>query len=382
MERPGFSPGYWLRVMRTGRPKPQIGYWICQSAGWLAYGLLCIVSTWVMEGKEVGYFLSALVLAFCGFLLTHLFRGLFLARGWLSLAPGSLVMRMVGAIPVLSLLHVLLGYLEAPLESYLVGRPATFEYANRHVDYLLVNFLFGFLTFGCWTSIYLGFHFLDERRRAEKESWRLAAALSRARLDALRAQVNPHFLFNALNSLRALIEENPARARDAVTRLASILRYSLSTDSDATVPFGIELDFVMDYLELELLRFEDRLTVTKRIQPETLERPIPPMLLQTLVENAVKYGVSQNPGSVELSIHAAIDPIDDRLRIWVENTGHLAPENSRSTGTGLRNARERLQRLFGGSAELQIAEDTPGRVRVAVYVPNGQPMGAGALPAS
>jgi two-component system LytT family sensor kinase len=89
-------------------------------------------------------------------------------------------------------------------------------------------------------------------------------------LDALRAQVNPHFLFNALNSLRALIEENPARARDAVTRLASILRYSLSTDSDATVPFGIELDFVTDYLELELLRFEDRLTATKRIQPETL----------------------------------------------------------------------------------------------------------------
>jgi two-component system, LytTR family, sensor kinase len=81
----------------------------------------------------------------------------------------------------------------------------------------------------------------------------------------LRAQVNPHFLFNALNSLRALIDENPARARDAVSRLASILRYSLSTDSDATVPFGIELDFVMDYLELELLRVEDRLTVTKRI---------------------------------------------------------------------------------------------------------------------
>ena len=76
-------------TMRTGGPKPQIGYWICQSVGWLAYGLLCTVSTWVFEGKEVGYFFSALVLAACGFLLTHLFRGFFLARGWLSLAPGS-----------------------------------------------------------------------------------------------------------------------------------------------------------------------------------------------------------------------------------------------------------------------------------------------------
>jgi hypothetical protein len=119
-----------------------------------------------------------------------------------------------------------LNYLEAPFESYLVGRPATFEYINQHHVYLLFDFLYGFLTFGFWCSVYLGFHFLEERRRAEKESWRLAAALSRARLDALRAQVNPHFLFNALNSLRALIDENPAQARDAVTRLASILRYS------------------------------------------------------------------------------------------------------------------------------------------------------------
>ena len=254
----------------------------------------------------------------------------------------------------------MLNYLEAPLESYLVGRPATFEYINQHFLYLLCDFFFGLLTFGFWCSVYLGYHFLEERRRAEKESWRLAAALSRARLDALRAQVNPHFLFNALNSLRALIDENPPRARDAVTRLASILRYSLSTDSNATVPFGTELNFVMDYLELELLRFEDRLTVIKKIQPETLERPIPPMLLQTLVENAVKYGVSQNPGSVELSIYAAIDPVDDRLCIRVDNTGHLGLERVASTGTGLRNARERLQRLFGGGAELQIAEDTPG----------------------
>jgi LytS/YehU family sensor histidine kinase len=285
---------------------------------------------------------------------------------------------VAGVIPILSVVHVSLNYLEAPLESYLVQRPATFEYVNQHLIYLLCDVLYGLLTFGFWSSVYLGFYFLEERRRAEKESWRLAAALSRARLDALRAQVNPHFLFNALNSLRGLIDENPARARDAVTRLASILRYSLSTDSDATVPFGTELNFVMDYLELELLRFEDRLTVTRRIQPETLERPIPPMLLQTLVENAVKYGVSQNPGYVELSIGATIDPIDDRLCIRVDNTGHLGLEESRSTGTGLRNARERLQRLFGRGAELQISEDTQGLVRVAVFVPNGQPSAIGA----
>jgi hypothetical protein len=131
-----------------------------------------------------------------------------------------------------------------------------------------------------------------------------------------------------------------------------------------------------------LLRFEDRLSVRKIIQPETLERQIPPMLLQTLVENAVKYGVSQNPGSVELSIYASIDPLDDRLCIRVDNSGHLNVEQSRSTGTGLRNARERLQGLFGRGADLQIAEDIPGLVRVAVFVPNGQSLANGVSPSS
>jgi two-component system, LytTR family, sensor kinase len=363
-----------IGTMPKAGQKPRVGYWICQAVGWLAFVLLCTTSAWITEGHLFGYFLSALVLAAGGLLITHVFRWFMLTREWLNLAPGALLIRVVVATPILSLLHIIFSYAESPLESYLVGRPATFDYTNQHLSYLLANFLFGVLTFGFWASVYLGYHFFEERRRAEKESWRLAAALSRARLDALRAQVNPHFLFNALNSLRALIDENPPRAQDAVTRLASILRYSLSTDDNVTVPFGTELNFVMDYLELELLRFEDRLTVTKKIQPETLERPIPPMLLQTLVENAVKYGVSQNLGQVELSIFAAIDPIDDRLCIRVRNTGHLGLEQSLSTGTGLRNARERLQRLFGHGAELEIAEDSPGFVRVAVSVPNGQPI--------
>src|SRR5580704_8502706 len=281
--------------MQTPRSRPQLAYWVYQSAFWLAFALLCTISSWITEGQVIGYLLSNIVLAAGGVLVTHLFRGFILTRGWLGLAPGSLVVRVVAAIPVLSLLNVGLTYLESPVECYLVKRNGSFDFINQHLVYLLFDFLFGFLTFGFWASIYLGFHFLQDRRRVEKESWRLAAELSRARLDALRAQVNPHFLFNALNSLRGLIDENPGRARDAVTRLASILRYSLSTDSDATVPFGTELTVVMDYLELELLRFEDRLTVRKKIHPETLERPIPPMLLQTLVENAVKLASRKIP---------------------------------------------------------------------------------------
>src|SRR5262249_52631957 len=213
-----------------------------------------------------------------------------------------------------------------------------------------------------------------ERRKAEKESWRLAIALSQARLDVLRGRVNSHFLFNALERLRGLIDEGPQQAQEAMTRLASLLRYSLATDANATVPFGTELNAVTDYLELESQRFEGRLSIHKQIQPETLDRPIPRMLLQALVENAVKYGASQNPGISELSVFATIDPTDLRLCIRVYNTGHLCLDDSTSKGAGLRSARERLHRLFGNDAELKISEDPPGRVSVAVSIPNRQPI--------
>jgi sensor histidine kinase YesM len=121
------------------------------------------------------------------------------------------------------------------------------------------------------------------------------SSVKEAELRALKSQVNPHFIFNSLNSLRALIDEDPARARMAVTQLANLLRYSLQSGQLETVPFEDELDVVNDYLALEQVRHEERLRLRLDIAPEALQLPIPPMLLQTLVENAVKYGISPRP---------------------------------------------------------------------------------------
>ena len=294
-------------------------------------------------------------------------------RRWLDLPPAHLIIRIAGAIPLLGMIYVGCVYLAAPFYSYLLHKGAPFDFINQRLGYLFLDFIDSLFTFACWVGIYVGFHLLRERRRPEKESWRLAVALSQARLDILRERVNPHFPFKALESLYGLVDEGPSQVQEAVTRLGSILRYSLSTDANATVPFGMELNAVTDYLELELPRFEGRLRIHKQIQPEALDRPIPRMLLQGLVENAVKYGAARSPGISELSIVAAIDPTDGRLAIQVYNTGHLRMDDSSSKGTGLRNARERLCRLFGNDAELKIAEDPPGRVSVAVSVPNRQP---------
>lgn len=359
--------------MRNGRPRLGSLYWICQFGGWLSYAALFTFSSWLTEGHFYRYLICSFVLAGCGLLITHLFRGFIKKRRWLDLPPARLIIRVAGAIPLLGMIYVGCFFLITPLYSYLLHKAAPFDFTNQRLAYLFLDFVDSLFTFACWVGIYIGFHLLRDRRRAEKESWRLALALSHARLDILRERVNSHSLFNALESLYGLIDEGPSEAQDAVRRLGSILRYSLSTEANATVSFGAELNAVTDYLELELLRFEGRLRIHKQIQAEALDRPIPRMLLQVLVENAVKYGASQSPGISELSIFAAIDPTDGRLAIRVYNTGHLRMDDSSSKGTGLRNARERLHRLFGNDAELKIAEDPPGRVSVAVSVPNRQP---------
>jgi hypothetical protein len=281
----------------------------------------------------------------------------------------SLLKRMVVATVVLSALYAICTTLNSPLEMYLKDGSISFDFFQGHPAHIFLDFLYYLFVFGLWLSLYLTAHFVRERRRAEIDSLQLAAALSEARLHALQAQINPHFLFNSLNSLRALIDDSPERARDAVTRLASVLRYSLSVDNRRTVPLKMELDAASDYMELERIRFEDRLTVRKNIDPKTLSCAIPPMLVQTLFENAIKHGVSKNEGTSTLSIDITAEPESKRVRIVVQNQGDLHNGNSDSTCVGLRNARERLQRLFGQDASLDVSQERPGWVKAVLELP-------------
>lgn len=360
--------------MRKSRPRPEFLYWTCQVCGWLFYALLCSFYSWTVKGHFREYLVYNLVLAGCGLLITHFFRGFIAKTHWLGLPPGVLIARVLAPIPILALFYLCCVYLTLPLHFYLLREQEPLDLLNQHLAYWLFYFAHGLFCFGSWATIYLGLYLLRGRRRSrDRTNQRLALALSQARVDALRAPIHPHLLAQALAGFRDFIDKDASRAGDAVTRLTSILRYSLSTDASATVPFGKELSAVTDYLELELLRFEDRLRVRKQIQPEALSRPIPPMLLQTLAENAIKHGAAPSSGISEISILAAIDPVDARLLIEVRNTGHLHLEASRPTRAGLGNARERLFRLFGKDAEMKITEDPPGLVTVSVSVPNRQP---------
>jgi LytS/YehU family sensor histidine kinase len=214
-----------------------------------------------------------------------------------------------------------------------------------------------------WTALYV---LLTGPRRHREVEIQLQLALREAELRALEAQINPHFLFNCLNSIRGLVVENPARSQDMLTRLANILRYNLRRDIEHTVPLRSEVEIVTDYLALESARFEDRLRIHISIDPDAAPVQVPPMLLQTLVENALKHGIAPLPAGGDLLVRAIV--VGDSMVLEVENPGQIAESGPGSQPVGLANIRERLRILYNGRASFEL-KNRDGRVAATVLIP-------------
>ena len=217
-----------------------------------------------------------------------------------------------------------------------------------------------------WNSVYFMYHYVRKSRRQQMETLQLAALVKALELKTIKAHINPHFIFNSLNSIRALIDENPQRARNAITELSNILRSSLNTEKGETVSFKEELKIVKDYLALENMRFEDRLRVEYDVDEQTLNQPVPPMMLQTLVENAIKHGISkQLQGGV-------VKIISDNKKFFhelsVQNTGYLNGGAKRK-GFGISSTQDRLNLLYGNKATFEIKQLSPTLVEAKVLIP-------------
>jgi len=222
------------------------------------------------------------------------------------------------------------------------------------------------ITVFLWAAIYFGVHYFESFQKSEIEKLRLAVVAKDAQLRALLSQVNPHFIFNCLNSLRALIVEDPGRAQSMVTELSNILRYSLQSGCTETVPLEAEIEAVTAYLKLEGIRLEERLRVLIELDPESLETRIPPMLLQTLVENGVKHGVARLPRGGEIRVASRVE--NAAVKIQVRNSGQLG-EGGSSTRMGLDNAKERLQLLYGNAASLVLRNYDNDSVVAEISIP-------------
>jgi LytS/YehU family sensor histidine kinase len=204
--------------------------------------------------------------------------------------------------------------------------------------------------FFMWSVLYFVYNYFERYNNSLK----LEASLKEIELNNLKSQLNPHFIFNALNSIRALVDENPGKSKQAITQLSGMLRSSLTSGREKLTPLKEEIRLVQDYLGLEMIRFEERLRPHYDIDPATENLMVPPLMIQTLVENGIKHGISKltHGGSIEIGSKI----LNSDLRIWIRNTGSFK-ENEKNSGTGLANTRQRLMLLYGDRANLTILEE-------------------------
>ena len=331
-------------------------YWRFQALFWAGYTVFFLSFAVHYVGWTPAIIVGYMLYPFYSIGLTHLLHREFRRWRGLSLPTWKRIVESVLAIMAIGLVQTfLIGVMDLLFE----GR-----------DSLFYNFESMMYTAWGTTSAVAMWVFVYYLRQHREQRTQLQLALREAELSALEAQINPHFLFNCLNSIRALVAENPARAQDMITRLANIFRYNLHRAPTHTVLLDAEVEVVSDYLALESVRFEDRLRVRLAISAEAGKTPVPSMLLQTLVENALKHGIAPLPSGGDLLIRAERD--HDATRIEVENTGQLganADGGAEPAGLGLNNTRERLRILYGGRASLQLRNREDGRVVATVLIP-------------
>ncbi len=338
-----------------------MGYWALQILGWGFY-FYAQASGEVIFASQPWDKASLLWggVSLTGVALTQGLRWWLGRRQWLALPPRALIWRILAATVVIALAShaATIALSQAVYDSTVAPLYASFYERLLPHQQLRNQLIFTLLVYAGWVAIYLSFASLRHRYRADLRQAQLSEALRSAELRLLKSQLNPHFLFNSLNGLRSLIADEPDRARDAVTHLARMLRYSLASGEEDLVSLERELEMVDDYLALESLRFADRLRVEKDLDAAARIARIPAMLLQTLVENGIKHGIAPLKDGGTLKIHARM--ADEELLLQVVNPRPDPAVLIESSGVGLRNATERLRLLFGARASLRLDLDQPG----------------------
>ena len=344
-------------------------YWLCQIGGWGGVFLLLLGPLPFDASASASEVFALLFFSATGVALSHLlWMGI---SAWLDREGIRLRMflRLGPWLVVLTVVHVALQIAWArvvlPHQAVLMTtRPGLDPTLHAFVD------LFGLSAglFAAWTSSYLGLRIYRQYQAARIERLELAAHIQEAAWQALRAQLNPHLLFNSLNCIRALIPRDLTAPREALTHLSELLRSSLSLKQHELIPLQMELETVESFFALERLRFEQRLRVATDIAPAARTWLVPPFLVQILTENAVKYGVAPYEDGGDILLRVAVQ--SDSLVVEVRNRGVIGQQApGKSTGLGLANLRSRLALLFGPAATLTVANDGPAQVLARAVVP-------------
>jgi len=260
---------------------------------------------------------------------------------------------------------ILIGFIAYVISAFLIGifleYGARFAYhqildksMSRTLDNLFSSFVNMALFLFFWTVLYYSIKAYFKYQDDQLDRAHLVAAAKEAQLNTLKGQINPHFMFNSLNNIRGLMLEDVDKARDMLTQLSEMLRFSLTKQDAHTIPLAEELEVVNNYVALSKIQLEDRLQYFSEIDAKSLEAPVPPMLLQLLVENAIKHGISNLKEGGVVQVKSEIS--EKMMLLKVSNTGVLQP-SSDTTQLGIKNIEKRLKLLYGTKARFNLEQD-------------------------
>ena len=335
-------------------------YWICQLGGWFVFIAMELSSYIRIDGLKFALLINALVNFILGITVTHFYRLFAIKQGWLNYPLYKIIPRVIFSVFVMV---SVLTAINIPLDRYTYP---IFQQLDITLGFFM-GYFFNLSKFVLlWTLTYHLFQFWERSLLIEKEKYQLEAAVKENAYVNLKNQLNPHFLFNSLNSIRTLVDTDPMLAKNAINQLSSLLRSSLQTGKHKTISLKDELETVKHYLAIEAIRFDERLKYTFEVSNDILDCTVPPMMLQTLVENCVKHGIStiKNGGHILLVAHK----INNNLELVITNSGQYKP-NVNQEGVGIANSRERLKILYDDKAELTIANKNDLEVETKITVP-------------
>lgn len=347
-------------ISRISRNK---AYWISQTAGWTVYAAANLAALYSFEKFTWQKALLFIFICLMGIALTHYLRIIIKRNNWTQLTLKKI-------IPVVLISSLVIGIILSAI-FFAINLTGNFYNTAEFKPMTPAIWIFNLSSvILLWQLIYFSVYFFRNYKKVEIESLIWEAAVKDFELKTLKSQLNPHFMFNALNSIRALIEEDPASAKTAVTKLSNILRYSLRIEKSETVSLADEMQTVKDYLDLEKIRFEERLNYSTQIDEKAAKIEIPPMMVQTLVENGIKHGISKMTGGGKITICSFID--DTKLHIQISNTGHFNEEDLKhATGFGIQNTKHRLNLLYGETGIFQIKNSSQNEVLTEIIIPSG-----------
>ena len=352
------------------------GFWLYQSLGWSLFALvqlLVLTSDEALSWHNALPALLLLLLAFGGSLLLRLFWQRLSGK---TVGSAGTLGYWLGSSLLLAILLDIAHYWSLwPLAALHPEFAGLFDAQPPGAKFVMLWPLYL-----AWSALYLMLSRQQQLRHTQQLQQESELRLQQSQLQSLLAQLNPHFMFNCINNIRALILEDPSAARSMLAHFADMLRYQIAADQQVLVPLRSELAVAEDYIALMKIQFEERLTFTTKVDPTCLGLQLPKLTLQLLLENAIKHGINLNAGGGHIQLEVRMTKAPHAWTLSLRNTGQIKQsliEHSNSStetqvGTGLVNLRQRLKLLFGTEARVDLQQQQADVVATVTF--SGPPL--------